>query len=130
MKIIKLLFLIFACNSMNGQSLKSTSLLIKKSEVLSNDRETNIIISESEITIKNYSDNNKKDLIRKIEKIESKPYNNINCTWYYCVSVEKDIFRNDYRKSIFIYDKLGKSILFADFASEVDVFWTKFYLNI
>lgn len=32
--------------------------------------------------------------------------------------------------SIFIYDELGKSILFADFASEVDVFWTKFYLSI
>lgn len=128
MKLIKLLFLIFVCSSMNGQELKSTSLLVKKSEVLTIDRQTNILITEKEIILKNYSDNYKKDLIRKIENIENKSYNNIDCTWYYCVSVEKDIFRNDYRKSIFIYDKLGKSLLFADFASEVDVFWTKFVL--
>ncbi|KQO22928.1 hypothetical protein ASF10_11295 [Flavobacterium sp. Leaf82] len=127
MKLIKLLVLIFISNSINAQELKSSSLLIKELEVVSKDREMNILISESEIVLKKYLDNNRKDLIRKIEKIEEKSYNGINCIWYYCISTEKDIFRNDYRKSIFIYDKLNRNLLFADFASEVDVFWTKFF---
>jgi hypothetical protein len=127
MKTIALLFVICFSNFLVAQDLESHSYLNKKLEVLSEIKETEISINESEIVLKNYIDNKSSDLVRKIEKIETKPYNGINCTWYYCVSTEKDIFRNDYRKSIFIYDKIGKSLLFADFSSEVDVIWKKFF---
>lgn len=127
MKTFLLIFSICIFNFVNAQELKSHSYLNKKLEVLSEINETEISINESEIVIKNYIDDKSKDLIRKIEKIETKPYNGINCTWYYCISTEKDIFRNDYRKSIFIYDRLSKSLLFADFVSEVDVNWKKFF---
>lgn len=127
MKLISTAFLMFISFLVNAQDLKSHSYLNKKLEVLSEINETEISITESEIVLKNYIDNKSKDLIRKIEKIETKPYNDINCTWYYCISTEKDIFRNDYRKSVFIYDKISKSLLFADFVSEVDVIWKKFF---
>ncbi|MBP1222055.1 hypothetical protein [Flavobacterium sp. 1355] len=128
MKKIIFLFLICINAFVNAQELKSHSYLNNKMEVLSETKETKISITESEIILKNYNDNSTKDLIRKIEKTETKPYNGINCTWYYCISTEKDVFRNDYRKSIFIYDKQSQSLLFADFVSEVDVFWKKFFL--
>lgn len=128
MKIFRLLFLLCISNFVNAQELKSHSYLKKELEVKSETHETNILITESEIILKKFIDNNTKDLIRKIEKTETKSYNGISCTWYYCTSIEKDIFRNDYRKSIFIYDKLSKSLLFVDFVSEVDVFWKKFFL--
>lgn len=127
MKTVVLLFLICSFNFVKAQELNSHSYLNKKSEVLSEVNETTILITESEIILKKYLDDNTKDLIRKIEKTETKPYNGTNCTWYYCISTEKDIFKNDYRKSIFIYDRLSKSLLFADFVSEVDVFWKKFF---
>ena len=127
MKIIVLLFLICISNFVNAQELESHSYLNKKMEVLSEINETKILITESEIILKNYIDNNTKDLKRKIQNTEKKAYNGISCTWYYCTSIEKDIFRNDYRKSIFIYDEQSKSLLFADFVSEVDVFWKKFF---
>lgn len=114
------------CNFVNSQELNSHSLLTKKLEVVDEVVKTEISITESKIIIKNYLDNKTKDLVRAIEKIEMKPYNGIDCTWYYCISIEKDIFRNDYRKSIFIYDKTSRSLLFADFASEVDIYWKKF----
>lgn len=125
----KIALLFFMCFSIfvDAQELKTHSFLRKELEVLSETKETDILITESEIVLKNINNNNTKDLIRKIERTEVKLYNGVSCTWYYCISVEKDIFSNDYRKSIFIYDRLGKSLLFADFVSEVDVFWKRFY---
>ncbi len=126
MKRVGIFIFICISNLLNAQELESHSLLKKELEVLSENRKTNILISDSEIIVKKYLDKNTKDLIRKIERVESKPYNGVNCIWHYCISLEKDIFVNDYRKSIFIYDKKNKSIVFADFTSEVDVFWKKF----
>ncbi|WDF60572.1 hypothetical protein PQ462_04180 [Flavobacterium sp. KACC 22758] len=128
MKSINILFLIFIFNFANGQELKSHSFIKKESNIVDKTQETKITITDSEIILKNYSNNNTKDLIRRIERSETKAYNGINSIWYYCIAVEKDIFRSEYRKSIFIYDKLGKTLIFADFPSEVDVTWTKFLL--
>ena len=110
-----------------SQEFNARSVLLKNLEISSQENYTDITITESEIILKKYLDNGTIDLIRVIERIESKPYNAVNCTWYYCIAREKDIFRNEYRKSIFIYDKTGRSLLFADFVSEVDVFWKKFF---
>lgn len=126
MKIVVIFILMCISNLLNAQELESHSLLKKEIQVMSENHKTNILISDTDIIVKKYLDKNTKDLIRKIERVESKPYNGTNCIWYYCVSLEKDIFINDYRKSIFIYDEKSKSIVFADFTSEVDVIWKKF----
>ncbi|MDP5202135.1 hypothetical protein [Flavobacterium sp. DG2-3] len=128
MKKIITIFLICIYNFSNGQELKSHSFIKKESNIVDGTHETKIIITESEIILKNYANNKTNDLIRIIERSEMKPYNGINCIWYYCISTEKNLFRGDYRKSIFIYDKVGKNIVFADFASEIDIYWTKFLL--
>ena len=112
-----------------SQQFKSQMSLIKELEIKDAERETNIEITESEIIIKKYKNGGAEDLTRLIERIENKPYNGAPCTWYYCISGEKDPFNRNYRKSIFIHDKAGRSLLFADFASEVDVYWRKFFLS-
>ncbi|KAF2082739.1 hypothetical protein [Flavobacterium sharifuzzamanii] len=128
MKKIITLFLICIYNFTNGQELKSHSFIKKESNIVDREQETEITITDSEIILKNYANNNTKDLVRIIERSEMKDYNGINCIWYYCISAEKDIFKGNYRKSIFIYDELGKSIIFSDFVTEVDIYWTKFLL--
>lgn len=125
--MILILMLSLAFNSYS-QQFKSQMSLIKEVQIKDAERETNIEITASEIIIKKYKNNGAEDLTRIIERIETKPYNGALCTWYYCISGEKDLFNKNYRKSIFIHDKAGRSLLFADFASEVDVYWRKFFL--
>ncbi|RXM41754.1 hypothetical protein BOW57_19700, partial [Flavobacterium sp. YO64] len=76
-------------NLLNAQELESHSLLKKEIQVMSENHKTNIVISDTDIIVKKYLDKNTKDLIRKVERVESKPYNGTNCIWYYCVSLEK-----------------------------------------
>ncbi|GGF09276.1 hypothetical protein SAMN05443634_101122 [Chishuiella changwenlii] len=129
MKTISSIFFIGISILLNAQELKSSSFLNKEIEVLGVNNKTDILITESEIILKNFLENHTKDDIKKIERIEIKPYNGIKSTWYYCISTEMDIFRNEYRKSIFIYDKVGRTLLYADFASEVDIYWKKFLID-
>lgn len=126
MKIVVAFILMCISNLLSAQELQSYSILKKELQVMSENRKTNIVISDTNIIVKKYLDKNTKDLIRKIDRVESKSYNGTNCIWYYCIALEKDVFINDYRKSIFIYDEKNKSIVFADFTSEVDVIWKKF----
>jgi hypothetical protein len=129
MKIIINLILICFTSVLYAQNYKVHSLIKKEQNVVSEVRQINISVNDEFIIIKNYKNVYTEDLIMKIEKIEQKLYQQTNCVWFYCVSVEKDMFNNNYRKGIFIYDKVGKNMLFANFISEVDVSWTKFLLE-
>jgi hypothetical protein len=129
MKIIINLILICFTSGLYAQNYKVHSVIKKEQNVVSEYRETNISVSDEFIIIRNYKNNYTEDLIMKIEKTEQKLYQEANCVWFYCVSVEKDMFNNNYRKGIFIYDKVGKNMLFANFISEVDVSWIKFLLQ-
>lgn len=126
MKKFILLFVFSISYLTNAQEFKIQYYLKKETSITSQTYKTDLIITPTTITLKNFYGNKTEDVIRKIDKIETKPYWDIDCIWYYCTDIEKDIISNDYRKSIFIYNGIKKNIVFADFATEIDVQWFKF----
>ncbi len=111
----------------NAQTFKGSSFLSKGSKFESKIYETDVIITPATITIKNWGNSNE-DFIMKINKIETKPYDDKVCTWYYCTSTKKgadEDMNGNYRKNICILDSkaLPSSLIIANFFSEVDIHW-------
>jgi len=113
----------------NAQTLKSTMYTIKKSDFKTEIYNTDIVITPSQITIKNFTNGFTEDHIMKVDRIENKDYDGKMCVWYYCTDVKKDELSGTFYKDICIYDKSGKSLVFVSFADEVTEYWYKFYLK-
>lgn len=128
-KLITLFASLFITYLSVGQTFKTSMYIAKesalKTEMVSND----IIITQSTITIKKFENGGASDCVMKIDRIENKPYMGAKCTWYFCTDTKKDLLSGTYYKGIFIYDKADKSIVYANFADEVSMYWYKFYLK-
>lgn len=86
-----------------------------------------IFISDDEISISNFSNGSKETINLIVDRIEEKnyPFEGIS-KYYYCTTKEED-YINGYQKAIIILN--GKSLFFALFATEIDVYKYEFILD-
>lgn len=129
MKTIFLLLLMSVSIGAFSQTYKSVAYVERESKFTSVDYETSVTILPTTITIKKWNNDKSSDQIMKVDKIENKPYFDRVCTWYFCTDAKKDISEDYFRKSICIYDKSTNTLIYANFADEVTIFWYKFYLK-
>jgi len=128
-KPIITIFLLASVYFVNAQNFKSFQVIENEANFKSTMYVTDVVISPSLITIKRWGNGRKDDVVMKVDKIVTKLYFDRMCTWYYCTDTKKDDLDVDYRKSICIYSKYDKSLVYANFADEVTVFWNKLFLK-
>jgi hypothetical protein len=126
--IIAVLLLGIIC-SVNAQQFKTSMYIEKEAKLVSNNYQTDVIISPTTITIKKWNSGKTEDQVMKIDKIETKPYIDKMCTWYFCTDIKKDDITGTYYKDICVYNKNEKTLIYASFADEVSIYWYKFRLK-
>ena len=128
-KLIFVLFLFGVAYSANAQNFKTFEFIEREAKFVNTAYATDVFISPSFITLKKWNNGRKDDVVMKINKIENKLYFDKMCTWYFCTDTKKDDLDTDFRKNICIYNKNDKTLVFANFADEVTIFWYKLYLK-
>ena len=128
-KLILVFLLLSAAYFVSAQNFKSFQVIENDANFKSTMYITDVVITPSLITIKKFFNGRKDDVVIKVDKIVTKLYNDRMCTWYYCTDTKKEDMDVDYRKSICIYSKYDKSLVYAFFGDEVTVFWNKLFLK-
>lgn len=123
--ILFTVLMLFA-GSLSAQTFKFPYYIEKAADLKIKYTNSEIIITDKTITIKNFNNGGKSDQVMNIDKIVQKEYDSAMCTWYYCTDAKKDM--GVYRKDICIYDKLDRSFYYVNFDQEINAYWYCFKL--